>query len=534
MRVVTHLFSTARRDIVVIAALGVAGGLAGAALVAVVNRALHDHTGRPVLLALFAATSLVKIGASVLSNRRLVQLMQDTILNLSNDLCRRIARAPLREIERIGSARILTILTDDVSVLATAILAIPASTVNVALLAACCAYLAWISWLACAVAVVVAAIGAAAYRVLMGRAYRAINEARKERDVMFAHLRALTEGIKELKGSRRRREAFFKEDLGSSVQKVRDYNIIATNQYNIADASSQFSLHLLIGLLLFLLPLFGRLSLETLTAYVFTALYMMAPVWAIIGAIPAFNRGRAALERIDGLGASLALAPESGLDAHPLASKAPAIEFSGVEFRYEQNGDGDGFKLGPIDFRLEPGELVFVVGGNGSGKSTLVKVLTGLYAPDAGEIRLNGKPVLDGEREAYSECFSAVYSDFFLFERLLGIDPDYLAANAQSCLALLQLTRKVKLNGDRFSTVALSQGQRRRLALMTAFLENRPIYVLDEWAADQDPVYRHVFYRTLLPELKAAGKTVVVVTHDDRYFNLGDRIIKLDYGQIAS
>lgn len=534
MRVVAHLFSTARRDIVVIAVLGLAGGLSGAALVAVVNRALHDNMARVLLLSLFALTSIVKIGSSALSNRRLVQLMQNTVLNLSNDLCRRIARAPLRELERIGTARILTILTDDVAVLSAAILAIPTLTVNVALLAACCVYLAWISWLACAVAVAIAAVGALAYGVLMRRAYRAINEARKERDVLFGHFRALTEGIKELKSSRLRRDAFFKEELGTSVRAVRDYNIIATNQYNLADASSQFSLHSLIGILLFLLPAFGHLSLETLTAYVFTALYIMAPVWAIIGALPAFNRGHAALERIKGLGVSLALTPEGKADGRPLVSSAPAIEFRGVEFRYEQNGNGEEFKLGPIDFRLDPGELVFVVGGNGSGKSTLMKVLTGLYSPDAGEIRLNGEPVLNGDREAYSECFSAVYSDFFLFDRLLGLDPEYLAANAQSYLALLQLAHKVKLNGDRLSTVALSQGQRRRLALMTAYLENRPVYVLDEWAADQDPVYRQVFYRTLLPELKAAGKTVVVVTHDDRYFHLGDRIIKLDYGQIAS
>jgi len=459
--------------------------------------------------------------------------MQNTVLNLSNDLCRRIARAPLREIERIGSARILTILTDDVSILSAAIMAIPALTVNLALLSACCVYLAWLSWLACAVAVVVAALGALAYRTLMIRAYRAINQARKERDVLFGHFRALTEGIKELKSSRRRREAFFREELGASVRAVRDYNITATNQYNIADASSQFSLHFLIGLLLFLLPVFGHVTLETLTAYVFTALYMMAPVWAIIGALPAFNRGHAALERIEGLGVSLAATSENSADVRPLALSAPAIEFRGVEFRYEQNGNGDEFKLGPIDFRLDPGELIFVVGGNGSGKSTLVKILTGLYAPDAGEIRINGKPVLDEDREAYSECFSAVYSDFFLFERLLGLDLEYLEANAESYLALLRLTHKVKLNGDRLSTIALSQGQRRRLALMAAYLENRPVYVLDEWAADQDPVYRQVFYRTLLPELKAAGKTVVVVTHDDRYFHLGDRIIKLDYGQIA-
>ena len=92
------------------------------------------------------------------------------------------------------------------------------------------------------------------------------------------------------------------------------------------------------------------------------------------------------------------------------------------------------------------------------------------------------------------------------------------------------MDQKVTLQGRSFSTLDLSQGQRRRLAL-TAYLEDRPIYVFDEWAADQDPQYKEIFYKTLLPDLCKRGKLVVVITHDDRYFHLGNQVIKLEDGK---
>jgi putative ATP-binding cassette transporter len=174
------------------------------------------------------------------------------------------------------------------------------------------------------------------------------------------------------------------------------------------------------------------------------------------------------------------------------------------------------------------------VGGNGGGKSTFVKVLTGLYPPTVGAVRLNGTAIDDKNRDWYRQHFSAVFSDFYLFDDLLGLGGDDLDARAQQHLARLGLERKVRVERGRFSTTALSQGQRKRLALLTAFLEDRPIYVFDEWAADQDVHYREIFYRQILPELKALGKTVLVISHDDRYYHLGDRVLKLEYGKLVS
>jgi putative ATP-binding cassette transporter len=191
-----------------------------------------------------------------------------------------------------------------------------------------------------------------------------------------------------------------------------------------------------------------------------------------------------------------------------------------------------GFQLGPINLTLKPGQLVFIIGGNGSGKSTLAKVITGLYEPQSGEIYLNNKLITETNLEWYRQHFSAIFSDFYLFDSYLGFNDPNLDQKILNYLHLLKLAHKVQVKNGVLSTINLSFGQRKRLALLNVYLENRPIYLFDEWAADQEPEFREFFYQHLLKELKEQGKIVIVITHDDRYFHLADHLIKLDYGQV--
>jgi putative ATP-binding cassette transporter len=263
----------------------------------------------------------------------------------------------------------------------------------------------------------------------------------------------------------------------------------------------------------------------------------MGPIWALIGAMPTLARGQEALAQIEELGISLdeAAGPSArAAAALPATGGVLEVTMEGVQFGYETTEQaGRGFTLGPIDFRMRPGELIFVIGGNGSGKSTFVNVLAGLYPPQQGRLAIAGVDVTDANRSAYSENFSVVFSDFHLFEKLLGLRGPELQSRTESYLTLLRIQDKVKFRGDAYSTIDLSQGQRKRLALVTAYLEDRPFYVFDEWAADQDPEYKEVFYSRLLPDLRDRGKAVVVITHDDRYFHLGDRVLKLDEGRLS-
>jgi cyclic peptide transporter len=207
------------------------------------------------------------------------------------------------------------------------------------------------------------------------------------------------------------------------------------------------------------------------------------------------------------------------------------LELVGVTHAYRKEQDDSSFTLGPLNLTLTASQLVFIIGGNGSGKSTLAKLLTGLYLPEAGEIRLDGRLIDDANREWYRQHFSVVFSDFYLFERFLGLHQ--IDERVQEYLVKLQLEHKVKVEDGRLSTTNLSQGQRKRLALLTVYLEDRPIYLFDEWASDQDPIFKKTFYEQLLPELKAKGKTVLVISHDEQHFGVTDRIVKLDYGQVV-
>jgi putative ATP-binding cassette transporter len=521
-----------------IALAGIFTGLCSVGALAIINSRLH-HTGVfPAVLALgFVGLMVGRLASSAVSQILLVRFAQDTILALTDRLCRSVVSIPFRYLERIGISRILTVLTDDVATLSFTVQTLPSLVIHAATLVGCGIYLAWLSWSTFLGIVALVVACTLTYRFFWTRAQLDIRRARDGRDALFRHFRALTEGIKELKLHRGRREWFFSREIAATVDQLRRDNVAATKWYILTESCSIASFYILIGLLLFALPMVGRLPLETITGYVFTCLYLMGPMWTILNALPVLSRGQVALQKIEECELSIGTKAQArSLEiGHEVSPRWSCLELRRVVFAYEPEGSLNGeFVLGPLDFALHPKEVTFLVGGNGSGKSTFVKLLTGLYVPRTGEIRLDGQRVSDENREWYRQHFSVVFSDFYIFDDLLGLNGVDLDARAAAYLARLQLDRKVQITNGRFSTTALSQGQRKRLALLTAYLEDRAIYVFDEWAADQDPTYKDIFYRELLPELKARGKGVVVITHDDRYFHLGDRVIKLDYGKVVS
>lgn len=517
---------------------GLLAGFTSIGLLAVINKLLHQSGGIPHALAVaFVGLALLKVTTNATSQLLLVYLTQDTILHLGLKLCSQVMRTSLRTLEKNGQPQVLTTLTDDTSALAWALQCVPNLLVNLAVLAGCAVYLAWLSWPLFVGVVALTVAGTLTYKVLHDRAFKVIYAARETRAVLFRHLRSLTEGIKELMMHRGRRDSFLSEDITETALSLRRLNLEATKQYVIAESWTQVAFYGLIGAVLLVFRNVLALPAESITGYVFAIMYMISPVWAVIGTLPTLIRGQVALEKIEDLELSLEEpddTPYASAGTLQQARHQARLEMRGVVFQYDENQvRGNGFTLGPLDFHLEPGNLVFILGGNGSGKSTFVKVLSGLYCPRAGEIRLGGRTISEADHEWYRQHFSVVFSDFYLFEKLLGLDTQDLEVKASAYLRRLKIHEKVQLVGRRLSTTDLSQGQRRRLALLTAYLEDRPFYIFDEWAADQDPQYKQVFYTQLLPELRERGKGVAVVTHDDRYFHLGDRIIKLDDGKIV-
>jgi putative ATP-binding cassette transporter len=283
------------------------------------------------------------------------------------------------------------------------------------------------------------------------------------------------------------------------------------------------------------------------SGYALTFLYMMHPMEMLLEAVPEFSHARIAFERIEAAagelhtgterraGGNVSRAGESGpTPAQTSGAQAgPSVGLYQVTHSYRREAEDGIFQLGPLDLELRAGELVFLIGGNGSGKTTLAKLLVGLYEPQAGHVALGGVRIEAGAREAYRQNFSAVFSDFHLFDSLLRIEEHSSDARVGQLLAALDLSHKVRIDAGIFSTTALSTGQRKRLALLVALLEDRPVYVFDEWAADQDPQYKRVFYEDLLPELRARGKAVLVISHDERYFGVADRCLRLELGRLS-
>ena len=522
--------------IVLVAAAGLLSGACNAGLIALINHVLHQveavSTG---LMRGFVGLGLAKLLSSALSRILLTRLAQQVIAGLRRDLSRQILAAPLRQVEEIGIPRLLVALTDDVQVIRDALLNIPALVVNIAILIGCSVYLGWLSWTTLLAIGGLVMLGVCSSRWQVGRAWRFLKLARQEQDTLFRHFHALTAGIKELTLHRQRRQAFLSQALDPTIETLRHHNVDAMTRLTIVHSWNQFFFYALIGLLLFALPALQELGAQSLTGYILTIVYLLGPLEAVIQVLPAFGRANAALQKVEELGLSLAARSANGEvdEPHLPALAWESLELVGIVYAYAHEMDHRHFTLGPIDLTLHPGELVFLAGGNGSGKSTLAKLLTGLYTPQAGEIRLHGRPLTDANREWYRQHFSAVFSDFYLFETLLGLPTSRLDARARDYLVRLQLDREVQVEAGAFSTTALSQGQRKRLALLTAYLEDRPIYIFDEWAADQDLTVKEIFYTQLLPELKTRGKAVLVISHDERYFHLADRVLKLEEGKLV-
>jgi putative ATP-binding cassette transporter len=297
---------------------------------------------------------------------------------------------------------------------------------------------------------------------------------------------------------------------------------------------SQVAIFLLLGSLVFVLPAVSATFEGTIVKSLAAVLFLIGPVSGIVSAMPQVAVANNAAESLMRLDRVLDEHQEKGAGEEVVAYRATApfetIELAGIRFT---RGEGDErFTIGPVDLQVRRGETLFITGGNGSGKTTLVKLLTGLYPADAGEILVDGRPVTPERKQAYRDLFGAVFSDFHLFRRLYGSDvPD--AARGEALMGEMEIADKAHLVGRSFSTVDLSGGQRKRLALVSAQLEDRPVLVLDEWAADQDPHFRAKFYEQVLPRLRAEGRTVIAITHDDRYFRHADRRVHMEEGRIV-
>ncbi len=516
---------------------GLISGISNAGALVLISTALGTGAFQATpLIVGFVILGLVTLLSRASSEIVLIHLSQGAIFELRLYLSRQILATPLRQLEALGAPKLLAALTDDVLVITNTLQSIPAFCINVASLIVFLIYLGWVSWVALIGILGFVIMGVITYQLFDSRAAVAMQRARQDQNTLFEHLRALTDGVKELKLHYPRRMAFLTELLQPTARSFQRNNTKGMAMYTIASSWTQGLMMMSTGLVVFALPLMPGITPTMVISSAFTLIYLVGPVIAIVDIVPGFARARVAMHNIEHLGLSNDIPATTELEVRPATTRIEwqMLELVNVTHTYHRDPSDHNFQLGPINLSFQPGTLVFLIGGNGSGKTTLTKLLTGLYVPNAGEIYLDKQLITDETRETYRQMFTTVLSDFYLFDRLLGVASTDRDAQAHHYLAQLELSDKLTIANGVFSTTALSQGQRKRLALLTAYLEDRPFYIFDEWAADQDPIFKDVFYTQLLPELRQRGKTVLVITHDDRYYHIADQLIKLDYGKLIS
>jgi len=519
-----------RSIVIAVFLAGIFGGAFNTAAVILLNYAIAHRTRSLGAMAAFAGICVSMVICKYLSQVWLMRFGARTVADLRVVLSRQVLSSPLRHLEEIGAHRVLAAITEDIPTIMAALTQAPNLSINVVIVIGSLIYMGWLSWKLLLIVLACIAAGVAGYHFLEQRARRSYRSAQLEGNLLFQGFQALVNGAKELQMSRTRRDDFLVKGIAERARMVAEHRIAGTTNYVVAESWGELSIFLLLGFVVF--GQFGGASTQVLTGYVLLFFYLMTPLQFILNVVPTISQADVAVERIENMRMALDERRMEPVQEPALASTGwKHLELRSVTHTYRNEKDNQVFQLGPINLELNPGEILFVTGGNGSGKTTLIKLLTGLYTPESGDVVLNGKAVTDADRENLRHQFSTVFSDFFLFNELYGMRDVDSSANSQ--LALLQLDHKVRIENGVFSTIELSQGQRKRLALLVAYLEDRPIYVFDEWAADQDPTFRDVFYLDLLPELKRRGKAVVVISHDDRYYDVGDRIIKLDFGKLV-
>jgi putative pyoverdin transport system ATP-binding/permease protein len=535
IKCISFLWRRSPGAVAMVVAGNIVSGFSMIGLLVLINIVLQGRpVSRELLIWSFVGFCLLAPLSRCSAELLLTRLAQDSLFDLQIHLARKIAGAPLRYLEDLGIPRLLAVLTQDLQVLTEALVFVPITCVNFTIIACGMIYLCWLSRMVSVAILGFIVLSSVIYRLATSKAAESLHLARTATDGLYRHLRSLLKGSKELKLHQRRRRAFFSQVLHSSASAVRDHSTAGLAASIGAGAWVQMSGFVLIGALLLAIPLL-KLNLQDRIGYTTTLIFILGPVQMLLNRVSSFNLAEVALHKIEDLERNLtALYAEvdSGLPQDP-PFEFERLGLIDVTHAYRRDGEIDNFIVGPVSLSLVPGEVVFLVGGNGSGKTTLAKLLVGLYVPAEGEICLNGQIITDANREYYRQHFSVVFADFHLFDRLLGLDGPELDRDARKYLARLELDHVVEIKNGTLSTTQLSQGQRKRLALLTAYMEDRPIYVFDEWAADQDPAFKKIFYHSFLPALKAKGKAVLVISHDERYYNVADRVIHLDCGRIT-
>lgn len=512
-------------------------GIANAVLLWLINTVAGDTAaGKPIpakMTVLYCLAVLIYTLASKLSLARANDIFQHQIARLRIELVDAIRESDILSLEKIGHSEIYAALIQESDYLSQNFTQIVGIIQSMFLVLFSVIYIATISQISFITLCFFGLLGMLIFWQTRTRLDQKMRNVFVRETAVMDSLTHFSEGFQEIRLNADKSDALFArfarlvEELKSIILSIsRDWAglLLFNNAY----------LYALLGIVILVLPMFFTGYSTAIYKIVTATIFCIGPLTGIFSFSHVYRRAEIGLGHVYGILDKLRSAsqePRSQGESNRFREFS-RLSLEQLTFEYRHVDGTSLFKAGPWNLHFDRNELVFITGGNGAGKSTLMKLLCGLYEPESGSILLDGVPVTSENLQDYRDLFSAIFTDFHLFQRLYGlqgVDPD----RVNELIAVMELSHKVSYAKGRFSTVKLSTGQRKRLALIVALLEDRPIMILDEWAADQDQHFREFFYRTLLPRFRDAGKTIIAVTHDDRYWSCADRLIKFEAGSAS-
>jgi putative pyoverdin transport system ATP-binding/permease protein len=513
--------------------MSILSGISNLIVIIMVTSALN--AGRDASIRYLVFYYLLAIAVYLLGRRfvqiRLIRLTTGLIYDLRISLIKKMFSTSYQKFEKIDRGRVYTALNDDVDTIGeSANMVVTLATSSITGIGAFL-YLGSIAFWATLVTIFLVGSISLTYYYLGRRTQIYFEQARDTRNGFIHLINGMIDGFKEISLHRNKKIAY-KEDVEATANEYRIKMATANIRFANAFIVGETLLVALLGVLSFIVPrMFPGMKFYTIMSFVVVLLYLIGPINAILGSVPAIMRLRVAWKRIRQFQQEIPADIDLNELQEPIAAQVESLEANGITFQYKNKNDQHTFAVGPVHLKVKKGEILFIVGGNGSGKTTLAKLLTGLYKPDQGELKINNNVV---KPSRLSEYFSAIFSPLYLFDKLYDIDTAGKSEEIRKYLEMLDLQGKVQIEDNRYSTIALSTGQRKRLALLQCYMEDAPICLFDEWAADQDPEYRYFFYRTLLPMMRNAGKIVIAITHDEHYFDVADRVLKMNEGMLET
>ncbi|NOR44205.1 MAG: cyclic peptide export ABC transporter [Candidatus Delongbacteria bacterium] len=514
-----------------IISLSLISGIANAVVIFIITHSIRSQIKFKYLLFYFILALFIYIVGRKVVESKLIKITLDLIYDLRLKLLDKIFTTSYQKFEKVDRGRVYATLNNDTATIGGSASVIVTLITSIITIITGFIYLSLISFWSTALTLSVITIIATLYYFISQSSVKYWNKSRDTHNVYMRLINGLIDGFKEL-SMQINKKLEYKSEVLNSTELFRNSENVARIKFLNGFLIGESLLIVVLGFVSFGLPnIYPDIKVYTLLSFIMILLYLIGPINGVLNSIPQFMRLRISWDRVNGFIKDIPSNIKLDKYVTSIQSSIEKISLDNVMFVYNhENEDKDKiFSVGPMNFWVEKGEVLFIIGGNGSGKTTLAKLLTGLYKPDNGNIKIDDE-VIDSSN--LGEYFSVVFSDYHLFEKLYNVNSKNKGNLINDYLELLKIKDKVEIKDNSFTTIDLSGGQKKRLALFRCYMEDKPIYLFDELAADQDPEFRKYFYRTLIPQMKKEGKIIIAITHDDHYFDVADKILKMDMGNV--